>query len=324
MQRAAPAFCIRVNPCHPWPNPFLNPSDETKEPIKMLLKSRPARSFRGMRFLAPAKINLSLRVLGKRPDGFHEIQSLMTPLSLADEIDIERQDSGGIAFTCDDPLLPTGEANLAYRAAKLFCERGGFAPDLSVALKKKVPHGAGLGGGSSDAAAVLLGLNKMFEAGLTREALAALAAELGSDVPFFIWESAALCRGRGETVSPVALEEGPPLVLLKPPFGVPTPWAYSRWRDAKEIPGIPYAAQVFPWGELVNDLERPVFEKYIFLAFLKRWLLAQPETAGALMSGSGSTVFALARDEPGAAALERRAGAEFEGLWTCVCKMGRP
>lgn len=277
-----------------------------------------------MRFLAPAKINLSLRVLGKRPDGFHEIESLMTPLSLADAIDIERGDaSGGLAFTCDDPRLPADEGNLAFRAAKLFCERAGFAPDVRIALSKKVPHGAGLGGGSSDAATVLLGLNKLFNAGLSREHLCALAAELGSDVPFFIWESAAVCRGRGERVSPVSFSEKRPLVLLKPPFGVPTPWAYSRWRDSKQLPGIPYAPQEFPWGTLVNDLERPVFEKYIFLAVLKRWLLTQPESAGALMSGSGSTLFAIARDESAAGDLAKRAEMEFEGVWSSVCTIAR-
>jgi len=272
-----------------------------------------------MKFLAPAKINLSLRILGKRPDGFHEIESLMVPLSLADDVEIERRDAGGMQFACDDPRLPQGEGNLAFRAATLFCEAGGFAPNLKIALSKKVPHGAGLGGGSSDAAAVLLGLNTLFDAGLSREEVSKLGAKLGSDVPFFLCESAAICRGRGEVVSPVSLGEQLPLLLLKPPFGVSTPWAYGRWRESKELPGIPYAPQEFPWGALVNDLERPVFEKYIFLALLKRWLLGQPEVAGALMSGSGSTLFAIARDESGACKLAERAAASFEGIWTCVC-----
>jgi len=272
-----------------------------------------------MKILAPAKINLSLKILGRRSDGFHEIETLMAPLSLADEIDIERKEGGGLELACDDRRLPTGEGNLAYRAAKLFCEKGGFEPDVRIALSKKTPHGAGLGGGSSDAAAVLLGLNALFSAGLSREELSAIAAELGSDAPFFLWESAALCTGRGETVSPVALNERLALVLFKPPFGVPTPWAYKNWGDSKELPGIPYAPQEFPWGTLVNHLERPVFEKYLFLAVLKRWLLVQPEAAGALMSGSGSTVFALLKTGGDGAALTARAVEAFGELWTCAC-----
>jgi len=271
-----------------------------------------------MKFLAPAKINLSLAVHGRRPDGFHEIETLMVPLSLADEIDIDRRDGGGLDFVCDDPRLPT-VGNLAFRAADLFCKKGGFAPNLKIALSKKTPHGAGLGGGSSDAAAVLLALNKLFGAGLSLEELSALAVELGSDVPFFIHESAAVCRGRGEAVSPAALRERLALVLLKPPFGVPTPWAYKRWGESKELPGIPYERQEFPWGTLVNALERPVFEKYVFLALLKRWLLAQPEAAGALMSGSGSTVFAVLRPGGSGEELAARAVENFGEIWTCVC-----
>jgi len=152
----------------------------------------------------------------------------------------------------------------------------------------------------------------------SQDRLAALAAELGSDVPFFIYQSAAVCHGRGEQVVPEPFPHRLPLLLIKPPFGVPTPWAYRQWRDAQEIPGVPYAAQPFPWGELRNDLERPVFEKYLFLAMLKSWLLAQPETTGALMSGSGATVFAVLRDPSGVATLRARVLDAFgPDLW-CV------
>ena len=148
-----------------------------------------------------------------------------------------------------------------------------------------------------------------------------MAAELGSDVPFFIYESASVIRGRGERVEPVAFPHALPLLLIKPPFGVPTPWAYSRWKDAREIPDVPYAAQAFSWGELVNDLERPVFEKYLFLADLKCWLLAQPEVAGALLSGSGATVFAVLREKDSAAPLGARVTQEFgPDLWLCACE----
>ncbi len=122
--------------------------------------------------------------------------------------------------------------------------------------------------------------------------------------------------GRGENVAPVVFPHALPLLLIKPPFGVPTPWAYRQWRDSLEIPGVRYDAQEFAWGALVNDLERPVFEKYIFLAQLKMWLLAQPEVVGALMSGSGATVFAVLREKADATPLQTRLAQEFgTDLW---------
>lgn len=274
-----------------------------------------------MEFLAPAKVNLSLRVLRRREDGFHEIESLMVPVALFDRLDIELRASGGLEFVCSDPALPADEGNLAVRAARLFCGTFGLEPNLRLALEKRIPHGAGLGGGSSDAAAVLLALNHLFETDLTRETLTKLAAELGSDVPFFIAQSAAWCRGRGEQVSAAEFPHRLPLLLIKPPFGVPTPWAYQRWKDSREIPGVHYAEQTFPWGTLVNELERPVFEKFVFLAGLKTWLLAQPEVAGALLSGSGSTVLAVLREKSAAEALGMRLAAEFgQDLWVYLAE----
>src|SRR5439155_23362178 len=141
------------------------------------------------------------------------------------------------------------------------------------------------------------------------------------DVPFFIFESAALCRGRGELVTPTELPERLSLLLLKPDFTVPTTWAYSRWHDSREIPGVTYAAQEFLGQTFVNDLERPVFEKFIFLAQLKMWLLRQPEVGAVLMSGSGSTIFAALRDNGRANELEKCAKAELDPvLWTFVCE----
>ncbi len=273
-----------------------------------------------MQISAPAKINLSLTIKGKRPDGFHELETLMVPLTLADVLTLEQAPEPGIAFTCTEPSLPCDDSNLVVRAARRFFETLGREAAVRIHLEKHVPHGAGLGGGSSDAAATLSGLNAMLGLPLPPETVAALAAELGSDVPFFLARGAAVCRGRGEQVEPVELPQALPLLLIKPAFGVPTPWAYKRWKDSLEIPGIPYGPQVFPWGTLVNDLERPVFEKHLFLATLKRWLLAQPETAGALMSGSGSTSFAVLRDKEAGAALEARVKAEFGEVWTCACR----
>jgi 4-diphosphocytidyl-2-C-methyl-D-erythritol kinase len=270
---------------------------------------------------APAKINLSLRVLGRRDDGFHAIKSLMVPISLCDTLEITPRAEVGLEFLCDDPSLPTDDTNLVVRAAKLFCSSQKREPKVRIELQKKIPHGAGLGGGSSDAAATLLGLDALFATRLPLETLSGLAAQLGSDVPFFLHGRAATVSGRGELVTPCNFPQTLPLLLIKPPFGVPTPWAYQRWRDSKEIPGVSYAAQSFPWGELVNDLERPVFEKYVFLAQLKTWLLKQPEVAGALMSGSGATVLGVLREKNHGANLAERVRAEFgTSLWTAVCE----
>jgi 4-diphosphocytidyl-2-C-methyl-D-erythritol kinase len=276
-----------------------------------------------MQLLAPAKINLSFQIKGRHGDGFHEIETLMTPISLADRLTIERAgDDGRIAFSCDDSSLPVGDDNLVVRAAKLFRERAGITAGIAIALEKKIPHGAGLGGGSSDAASTLLGLNELFEVGLPSNALMKLAAQLGSDVPFFIARSAAVCRGRGELVTPVSLKAQLNFILLKPDFSVPTPWAYGRWKESRELPGVDYSPQEFGSIRFVNDLEKPVFEKFVFLARLKTWLRQQPEVAVALMSGSGSTVFAVLRDTGRAEALELRARSEIDpNLWTCPTQL---
>src|ERR1043166_2388995 len=139
-----------------------------------------------MQVVAPAKINLALRVLGKRPDGFHEIETLMAPVSIYDKITVEKQNRW-IDFSCDDPTLSTGDDNLVVRAAKLFFEQTKIKSGVSIKLEKTIPHGAGLGGGSSDAAATLSGLNELFEAKLSRKELAESATEIGSDVPFFFF-----------------------------------------------------------------------------------------------------------------------------------------
>ncbi|HST29213.1 MAG TPA: 4-(cytidine 5'-diphospho)-2-C-methyl-D-erythritol kinase [Chthoniobacterales bacterium] len=272
-----------------------------------------------MEIVAPAKINLSLRVLGKRADGFHEIETLISPISLYDKIDIEKQNRW-IDLSCNDPTLSTGADNLVVRSAKLFFEHAKIKSGVSIKLEKHIPHGAGLGGGSSDAAATLRGLNQLFETKLSGKDLAKLAAAIGSDVSFFLSDSAAVCKGRGEIVEPMKLSRKFSILLLKPAFGVASGWAYSRWQNSKELPGISYARQNFDDQNLVNDLERPVFEKFVFLAQLKTWLLKQPEVGAALMSGSGSTVFAVMRPKADVAALSKRAKELDREIWTCACE----
>ena len=264
-----------------------------------------------MQALAPAKINLSLKILGRRNDGFHEIETLISPISLADKIDIERQ-SRWIDFSCDDPTLPGGDENLAVRAAKAFFEKAKIRGGVGIKLHKTIPHGAGLGGGSSDAATILRVLNQLFETKLSPEELATLGSTIGSDVAFFFFESAAVCKGRGEIVNPTTLKKKLSILLLKAGFSVSSGWAYSRWQDSRQIPGTSYQPQNFDGQGFVNDLERPVFEKFVFLAQLKEWLLKQAEVGAALMSGSGSTVFAVLRENVDVDSVAKRAREELD------------
>jgi 4-diphosphocytidyl-2-C-methyl-D-erythritol kinase len=272
----------------------------------------------GMEELARAKVNLFLRVLRRREDGFHEIETSMAPITLCDSIEIEPANK--FEFHCDEPAL-AGEDNLVVRATRLFFSETNREPKVRLMLRKEIPRGAGLGGGSSDAAAALRGLNRFFDAGLSRERLSTLAAQLGSDVSFFLNETAAICRGRGEIVTPAALPEPLSLLLLKPEFGVPSSWAYSRWQATREVAGEIYRPQKFGDIAFVNDLERPVFEKFVFLAQLKTWLLKQSGVGAALMSGSGATVFAVMRDLASADAVLARARDELDSqMWACVCE----
>jgi len=273
-----------------------------------------------MQVFAPAKINLSLKILGRRDNGFHDLDTLIAPISLYDEIRIDKGRPGnGIEFRCDDPSVPPGNDNLVVRAAKAFFETTEIEPAVSIELQKKIPHGAGLGGGSSDAASVLLALNELFDAKLSRQTLARMAEPIGSDVPFFVFQSAARCKGRGEMVTPIKLKRRFSLLLLKPAFAVSTGWAYSRWQDSREIPGVRYGAQEFFDQTFVNDLERPVFEKFVFLARLKMWLLSQSEVGAALMSGSGSTMFAVTQAGVDSVGNHAKAALDPE-LWTCECE----
>jgi len=265
-------------------------------------------------FPAPAKINLTLRVLGKRPDGFHEIETLIVPIALEDRLTAEP--AAEWSFSCDDPSVPADDRNLVVRAARIFFAETGVDGKVRVHLAKAVPHGGGLGGGSSDAAAALRMLDALYATRLPRERLMQMAAALGSDVPVFIDARPAWCRGRGEIVEPADFSAHLPILLLKPEFPIPTPWAYKHWQGSREVPGVRYQPQQFPWGVLENSLERPVFEKYLLLPSMKEWLLKQPETAGALMSGSGSTMFAILREAGTGEALAARAESLWGPLWT--------
>ena len=266
-----------------------------------------------MTIQAHAKVNLVLRILAKRPDGYHDIETLMVPISLADEIEVEVSGGSGIELACDQPDIPTGPDNLVWRVVEVFQRHTGLGFHTRIALQKNIPHGAGLGGGSSDAAAVLKALDQLHNTRLCHETLETLAATLGSDIPFFIRSRPALCRGRGEVMQDA--DDIPParILLLKPPFPVSTAWAYQAC-DPRVHPGD--ARQFHGQIELVNDLEAPVFHKFLLLPAIKAWLLEQEEVAAAMMSGSGSTFFAVLHGDAGS--LAQRAKARFgPNLWTC-------
>jgi 4-diphosphocytidyl-2-C-methyl-D-erythritol kinase len=265
---------------------------------------------------APAKLNLALRVLGKRADGFHELHTLMVKLpQLADRLHFVP--AGEFRFTCDDPTLPTDTGNLVVQAVNSYEAAAGVVSNCHIALEKHIPHHAGLGGGSSDAATTLLGLDRLHGDLLGPEGLAPLAAALGSDVPFFLTPGAALCTGRGENIETVPAPPALPVLLLKPAFGIATPAAYAAWETAVRVPGITYAPQTVAGVTLINDLECPVFQKYRFLAELKQWLLTRGEVAAALLCGSGSTVAAVLHDAQSAQSLAAAARLELDpGLWT--------
>ncbi|MDE1171956.1 MAG: 4-(cytidine 5'-diphospho)-2-C-methyl-D-erythritol kinase [Verrucomicrobium sp.] len=263
---------------------------------------------RKIEVFAPAKINLYLHIVGKRPDGFHELETLMVPISVGDVLHVALTERPGIELTCDRADLAADKSNLVYRAAALFLEKYGVKEGVRIHLEKKTPIGAGLGGGSSDAAHTLLALRQLTGAAASDEDLAALAATLGSDVPFFIYKKPAVCKGRGEIIEPCVLKDSYEGLLVHPGFGVSTPWAYQAYAAA---PKKGEEGPAFEFGPLRNDLEPPVFGKHLWLPTAKAWLASQPESRAALMSGSGSSVFALLKPGADAAALAERFKAEF-------------
>lgn len=257
---------------------------------------------------APAKINWYLAIKNRRPDGYHELETGMQRLRLADILHISIAEKRGVRLSCPGSDLPADENNLAYRAAKVFFEKVRKEQGVEIVLNKKIPVAAGLGGGSSDAAAVLRGLNILFAAGLGVEQLLELARPLGADVPFFVMNyNAAWATGIGdhlEEVSPLFVDW---IVLVNPGFPVSTKWVYENFalttRGNPYILGreIEYAKQQGMFvknatPKLFNDLESVTISRFPEIGTIKAELLANG-AIGALMSGSGPTVFGLFKDK---------------------------
>lgn len=255
-------------------------------------------------YSAYAKINLGLRILGKRPDGYHELETLFQEISVRDVLTIARQPVG-ITVGCSDPQIPVDEGNLAWRAAALLQRVAGISDGCNIQIKKNIPVGAGLGGGSSDAAAALKALNAIWELHWPADRLLELAAELGSDVPFFIRGGSQLGRGRGERLTPMTLPLGYWGVLIYPNLPVSTKWAYENAtfdltktnKNSKFYSLTSSVDTISDWeAHLVNDLEPVVFNKYPHL----QQITGRLKRAGAFyarMSGSGSSLFGLFDDK---------------------------
>jgi 4-diphosphocytidyl-2-C-methyl-D-erythritol kinase len=255
---------------------------------------------------APGKINLRLRVVGKRNDGYHLIDTIMAPVSLYDEIEISkgrrlRGTKPGprrLIVTCDDPKVPAGKKNIVYQAAELMLRSGRIDQPVKIHIRKEIPLGSGLGGGSTDAAATLMGLNHLFHIGYSAKKLKALALSLGADVPFFIDRRPARARGIGERLSSIPELPRVWVVIAYPGFSVSTAWAYGRLpiKLTRPVANTKFMRLIRRPINLrrllVNDLETVTVARYPRIGRLKTRLIAEG-AEGALMSGSGSAVFGL-------------------------------
>ncbi|MBA5865725.1 MAG: 4-(cytidine 5'-diphospho)-2-C-methyl-D-erythritol kinase [Nitrospira sp. CR1.3] len=267
---------------------------------------------------APAKVNLILRILDRRSDGYHNLWSIMQTVGLEDEVRLRQSvDSNDVRLRCDSAQLAVDRSNLVHRAAVAVLERAQKKIGLDIELRKNIPMGAGLGGGSSDAAATILGLNRLLQLEWSPAQMAEVAQPLGSDVPFFLFSPSAVVAGRGELVRPITVGGARWVVLINPGFGVETRWAYQEL--AAKRSGVRQLSQgqleldrqdQMNWAQLAaaaeNDFEAPVFAKHGALREIKQALLSLGAEI-ALLSGSGATVFGLFRDELAA----QRAKAHF-------------
>jgi 4-diphosphocytidyl-2-C-methyl-D-erythritol kinase len=244
---------------------------------------------------APAKINLCLSVLGKRPDGYHEVEMVMQAVGLYDEVTVRLIDSG-ITVTCDNTAIPAGTGNIAYRAAREMLDLSGNPSGIAIEIRKNIPVAAGLGGGSSDAAAVLVACNRLLRTRIGREQLAEIGTRLGMDVPFFLFGPTALAKGRGELLTSLP---SPPkfwVLLVNPGFETSTAWVYKNLNfgltkkgDCTNIAGLK-VSQIA--RSLHNDLETVTATAHPVIAEMERSLI-DSRALGACMSGSGPTVFGI-------------------------------
>ena len=281
---------------------------------------------------SPCKVNLILNILGRRADGYHELETIMQPVRLCDVLTLARSETG-IELTCNDASLPVDGRNLVHRAAAAFLAATGIPGGVKIHLEKKIPLAAGLGGGSGNAATTLLGLNELFGHPLDPPKLDELAAGLGSDINFFLQDKPALATGRGEKVQSLAdfpALAGKAFFLIHPGFGISTPWAYQNLaRFPEALNGRPgrarhlvAALQTPDWpairAEMYNSLEAPALDKYPVLEVFQKFLREYGALA-TLMSGSGSTTFAIFENQTIAGDVREQFLSFFgRNCWTAV------
>ncbi len=254
---------------------------------------------------SPAKVNLHLQVIAKRPDGYHDLRMVMVEISIYDEVKVALAKEGVNLF-CDHPGVPLGDKNIAVRAAKLFIEETGFDGGVDLHIKKKIPMGGGLGGGSSNAASVLMALNELTGNKVSEERLLEIGLKLGADVPFFIFKGAALAEGIGERLSKINDLPEMSFLLVNPNIEIPTASIFkslnlelTKERESHTITGFNYSLEPVV-SILHNDLEDVVLKKHPEVAAALNLLKGEGSAEGVLMSGSGATVFGLYDSEASA------------------------
>jgi 4-diphosphocytidyl-2-C-methyl-D-erythritol kinase len=269
------------------------------------------RSASAVRVWTPAKVNLFLEVLARRPDGYHELATLMLAVSLYDTLEFTEEPAGTTTLHCDHPSLSTGPDNLICRAVELVRRESGRSDGVGIRLWKRIPMAAGLAGGSSDAATTLAGLNRLWRLGWDRYRMARLGAELGSDVSFFFAAPAAWCTGRGEQIEPLRLGRPLDLVLVAPPVGLSTAEVFrgltvpTEPRSGAAVRQAAAAGDVNELGRQLHNRLQPAAERLCPDVAGLCARLSSLGPAGQLMTGSGSTVFALCRHPGEALALAR-------------------
>lgn len=281
---------------------------------------------------SPCKVNLLLNILGQRADGFHELETVMQPVNVCDEMTFERA-GVGLQLTCSHPELPVDGKNLVHRAATAFLTTAKIPDGVRIHLQKNLPLAGGIGGGSANAAITFSALNELFGSPLPLVKLHELAAALGSDVPFFLYDQPAIATGRGEQVR--TLENFPALkgkafFLVHPGFGISTPWSYKNLaRFPNDQNGTPGRAEKLvshlqagdlkaASAEIYNSLEAPAFDKFPVLSLYKNFLRENGALVS-LMSGSGSTTFAIAENLAAADSLAEKFKSQFgDNGWTAT------
>jgi 4-diphosphocytidyl-2-C-methyl-D-erythritol kinase len=271
-----------------------------------------------------SKINLTLNILAKRQDGYHNIETIMQSINLADRVFI-KEEKEGIKIKCNHPQVPIDDQSLAYRSAEKILNRCRVTKGVKIEIDKKIPLASGMAGGSANSASILVGINKLFTLNLSNEDLRGMGEELGMDVPFCIQNGTALAYHRGEKVTSLS-PVNPPLwiIIINPGFEIPTKWAYNNLDlnlIKREKNNTKAMLEALKGGgargiakNLFNSFEELIIEKYPEIGKIKDRLIEEG-ALGALMSGSGSTVFGIAQNEEQALKIYKNLKSEYKSIW---------